>query len=184
MALEKKPVRSSEFEQFIALPENRDRRFELIYGEIIEKMPTQLHALIAALIIGHLFNYLTKHPIGWPLVEARYQLPDDDENSVVPDVSFTRDRSREIIDQGPIPYMPDLAVEIQSPDDTLKGLREKAAYYIANGTRLVWLVYPHKKLVEVYRPDDQIDILTEQDTLEGFDVLPGFTLPVRDIFPK
>ena len=77
--------------------------------------------------------------------------------------------------------MPDLAVEVKSPDDSLSKLREKAAYYLANGTLLAWLVYPKKRLVIVLTPDSE-EILTEDDTLDGGDVLPGFTLPVRDIF--
>lgn len=62
-------------------------------------------------------------------------------------------------------------------------MREKADYYLANGVRLVWLVYPEKHLVVVHTPDTE-DILTENDTLDGGDVLPGFKLPVRDIFTK
>jgi Uma2 family endonuclease len=85
------------------------------------------------------------------------------------------------VKKGSVPEMPDLAVEVKSPDDSLKLLRDKAHYYLANGTRLVWLVIPEKRLVEVYTPDDE-QILTEEDTLSGEDVLPGFTLPVRDIF--
>lgn len=78
--------------------------------------------------------------------------------------------------------MPDLAVEIQSPDDRPMSLRKKAAYYIANGTRLVWLVLLEKRQVEVYRPGEKVVGLTEDDTLDGGDVLPRFSVLVRDIF--
>jgi Uma2 family endonuclease len=78
--------------------------------------------------------------------------------------------------------MPDLAVEIKSPDDTVKELREKAAYYLANGARLVWLIYPAKHMVEVYTPDGDVEILVEGDLLTGGDVLPGFSLPVAEVF--
>ncbi len=63
-------------------------------------------------------------------------------------------------------------------------MRAKASYYLANGTRLVWLVLPEKRLVEVYRADGEVDILTENDTLSGDDVLPGFALPVQAIFAE
>ncbi len=61
-------------------------------------------------------------------------------------------------------------------------MREKAAYYIANGSRMVWLLYPEKRLIEIFQPAADIQILTEADTLNGGDVLPGFMLPVRDAF--
>jgi Uma2 family endonuclease len=60
-------------------------------------------------------------------------------------------------------------------------MREKARYYLAHGTRLVWLVIPEKWLIEVYAPDDE-QVLDGNDTLTGREVLPDFTLPVRDVF--
>ena len=80
--------------------------------------------------------------------------------------------------------MPDLAIEIQSPDDSLKKLRAKAAYYLANGARLVWVVLAEKRLVEIYRANGEVDILNENDILDGEDVLPGFTLPVHEMFAE
>jgi len=79
--------------------------------------------------------------------------------------------------------MPDLAVEIKSPDDTYTELRLKAAYYLANGSETVWLGYPEKRMVEVSRKGSDVEILLESDTIDGGDLLPGFSLPVRDIFP-
>jgi Uma2 family endonuclease len=86
-----------------------------------------------------------------------------------------------MVKRGSVPEMPDLAVEIQSPDQPLKMLREKARYFLAHGTRIFWLVLPDKQLVEVYTPTDE-QVLNVEDTLSGGDVLPGFTLAVRDIF--
>jgi Uma2 family endonuclease len=77
--------------------------------------------------------------------------------------------------------MPDLAVEILSPRDSLKAVREKALHYLANGTRLVWIVDPIKRLVIVLSRDDE-HILLENDILDGGEVLPAFTLPLRDVF--
>jgi Uma2 family endonuclease len=77
--------------------------------------------------------------------------------------------------------MPDLAIEIKSPDDTNKSMRERAAYYLAHGSSVVWLVFPEKRLVEVHTPED-FETLTESDILDGGDLLPGFQVSVRDIF--
>lgn len=174
----------SDYEALLALPENADRRLELVYGEVIEKMPTQLHAAIVHLISGFLFVFLRENPIGWALVEARYQLPDDNQNARIPDLSFVRKaEGRMLTEQGAAPYMPDLAVEIQSPAQDDKFMADKAAYYLANGTRMVWLVYPDRRLVEVLTADER-HLLTEGGTISGGDVLPEFTLQVKDIFPQ
>lgn len=61
-------------------------------------------------------------------------------------------------------------------------MREKAAFYLGNGARLVWLVYLHKRIVEVYRPEADVELLLEGDILTGGEVLPGFSMPVADVF--
>ncbi len=169
-----------EFEKFIARPEHRDRLFELIHGEIVEKMPTEEHGEIALAIGSPMRAFVTLHQLGRVGVEVRHQLPTDDRNSRLPDVSFISGK-RPRVTEGGVPQMPDLAVEIKSPDDSLKALREKANYYLLNGTRMVWIVDPVKRLVIVLTADDE-DIKLEHEILDGGDVLPGFTLAVKDIF--
>jgi Uma2 family endonuclease len=71
---------------------------------------------------------------------------------------------------------------VRSPTNSPKELREKAEYFIANGARLVWLVHPRSRAVEVYYADSSYDIFTEENVLSGGDVLPGFEMLVRDIF--
>ena len=75
-----------------------------------------------------------------------------------------------------------LLTVVTGPRMLVSDLRDKAEYYLAHGGRLVWLVYPRQKLVEVYAADTDVAILTENDVLTGGDVLTGFELPVRDIF--
>lgn len=170
-----------EFERFLRLPENLDRLFELINGEIVEKMPTEEHGLVAGNLVAALHNFVRPKRLGRVGVEVRHRLPQDNRNSRMPDVSFTSAR-RPLVKTGSVPQMPDLAIEIQSPDDTIKKLREKAAYYLENGSRLVWLIYPHKRLIEVYSLDVDVEILLESDLLTGADVLPDFSMPVADVF--
>jgi len=181
MAAQRVIVTVDQFEEFLALPENRDRNFELIDGEIIEKMPTDEHGTIANLIGGEFYIYLKANPIGRAGVEVRFQMPDDLANSIQPDVSFIK-AEYAVVKQGAVPRMPDLAVEIKSPSDTYSLLRDKAQYYLKNGTKLVWLVYPEQRIVEVYAPGVDLKLLTERDTLDGGEVLPNFTLAVSDIF--
>lgn len=182
MVLQERHYTVEEFTQFAGAPENADRRFELIWGEIVEKMPSQLHAYIIALLTAYLVNYLQKNPIGWALPEARYQLPGDTENARVPDLSFVRSEGRTLIEEGAAPYMPDLAVEVQSPGQSDKLMADKAQYYLNNGSATVWLIYPQKRLVEVLTRDSRY-LLTEGDTLMGGEVLPGFEAAVSELFP-
>lgn len=170
-----------DFERMLALPENQDRLLELIDGEIVEKMPTREHGLIGAEFVIEIGLYLRANPIGRVAVEARHRPPGNLTNDRIPDVSFVSDVNRPIEREGAAEYMPDLCVEIQSPDDSLKLMREKADFYLANGSRLVWLVYPSKQLIEVWTATEQA-ILKLEDTLTGGDVLPGFAVPVKRFF--
>jgi Uma2 family endonuclease len=185
MALEKQKVYTvEEFERFVALPKNDERHFELIDGDIVEKpMPTQEHGRVISLFMKHFFRYFDRNPIGHPDPEVRYRMPGDKRNARQPDLSIVLDVTTPIVKKGAVPRMPDVVVEVKSPDDSITKLRAKAAYYIANGTRLVLLVYPEQRIIEVYRPDADVQILTERDTLDGGDVLPGFSLAVKDVFP-
>lgn len=169
-----------EFEDLLSQPENQDRLLELINGEIVEKMPTEEHGEIQAIIVAALIAFVLPRKLGRVGVEVRHRMPIDDANSRLPDVSFIAG-NRPRVTEGSVPQMPDLAVEIKSPDDSLKKLIDKAHYYMANGTRLVWIVDPAKRLVIVLTPDDE-EILLDGETLTGGDVLPGFTLPLHDIF--
>lgn len=169
-----------EFEALLKLPENSGRLLELINGRIVEKMPTQEHGLIASNINYELTSHARKNRMGIVGVEVRYGLSKDNLNSRMPDVSFTLS-NRPVVQEGAVPQMPDLAVEIKSPDDTMKQLREKAEYYLENGTQIVWLVYPHQRCVEVYTLDT-VDLLCADDILTGGDLLPEFSLSVSEIF--
>ena len=77
---------------------------------------------------------------------------------------------------------PDLAVEVISPNDLYTEVDEKIAEWLAHGTQMVLVVNPRRRVVVVHRPDAPPRTLTEQDVLSGEDVLPGWSLPVRDLF--
>jgi Uma2 family endonuclease len=172
-----------EFEDFIRRPENRDRHFELIHGAIVEKaMPTDEHSLIVNWLLFSLTGYSVIHGLRPPGPERRFRFPDDTQNARQPDVSQILDPNVPLVIQGPMEIIPDVIAEVMSPDDSIDDLREKAKFYIASGVRLVWLVFPRQKIVEVYRPQQPSDMLTVSDTLDGYDVLPGFSLPIAELF--
>lgn len=172
-----------EFEQFITQPENADRRLELINGEIVERpMPTQEHGEIVDNASLPIKLYLKSRGIGRSGPEIRYRAADDPYNDLIPDWSFTLNRNQPSVTRGAVPHLPDFALEVQSPDDKLAALREKARTYLRHGTTLVWLILPRQGVVEVYWANGDENVYAGNDTLTLGDLLPGFTLPVRDIF--
>jgi Uma2 family endonuclease len=73
-------------------------------------------------------------------------------------------------------------IELRSPTDSLKELKDKMTEYVENGVRLGWLVDPSKKQVYIYRPNTEVQILENPSTLSGEDVLTGFTLDLTEIW--
>jgi Uma2 family endonuclease len=171
----------ADYERIAALPENRERRLELIDGEIREKtMPTENHGLLQMNLGFALASFAHPRKLGRVTIETRYQKPDDPHNALIPDLSFSSAR-RPLVERGSVPTLPDLVVEIQSPDDSLKGLRAKIRYFLDNGAKVGLLLIPGKRIVEVYTPDSD-DILVAGDVLTLETVLPGFSMAVADIF--
>ena len=161
---------------------------ELIDGELIETMrPGNPHGLLATEVATYLRMFNMKHAVGQVTVESGYHPPNYVYTLLGPDVAFTRyDNMPQPQPQKFVPVMPDLAVEVLSPNDTLAEARRKAEVYLLNGTTVVWLVQPESRSVEVcrltadgYLTIEQID---ESGKLSGDDILPGFTLEVHDIF--
>lgn len=180
MVAQRERVTLADFERLIALPENADRLLELIHGEVVEKVPTEQHGEVVLTLGGAMRAHATVHKLGRVTTEARHQMPGDNENVRLPNISFIAGKHPPV-EQGSVLQMPDLAVEVKSPGDKLRELRGKALYYLTNGTRLVWIVDPRKRIVTVLTADDE-ENLVDGDTLSGGDVLPGFGIAVSAIF--
>ena len=117
-------------------------------------------------------------------------IPTDDRHTLLgPDVAFMRKENVPPAGHHArfVARMPDLAVEIQSPSNTLAELRRKAAVYLANGTELVWLVLPARTGVEVWRADaagePTSEFVARDGSVTGEPVLPGFTMELQKLFP-
>lgn len=171
-------------EEFIAFQQaNPDTRLELIHGRIVEKVTSEEHGAIAGNIVAELRAWKRAKSIsGYYSVELSVHVPTDDKNYRKPDVTFRLTDDVNVSRETALSSPPDFAVEVKSPSNGFKELRDKAAYYLENGSRLVWLVYPTKQLVEVYFEDGSLDILQVGDTLSGGDVLVGFSMPVAEVF--
>ena len=81
-----------------------------------------------------------------------------------------------------MPFAPDLAVEVLSPSNTVREMEQKIDLYFGAGSRMVWIVSPERRTVSVYTSPFEVRILREQDTLEGGDVLPGFSYELSKLF--
>jgi Uma2 family endonuclease len=184
MVLEFKRLTVEEFDEFVQLPENEDKIFEFIGGEIVEVPSNAAASQFSSRINGYFFIHLLKNPIchltgeagGYMVVGERY----------APDVALiSKVKQPELAVGGYNPNPPDLAVEVDFPSTPKsdRDLRIKIHNYIAAGT-IVWLVLPETKTVEVYKPGQPMKVYRIGDTLDGGDVLPGFTLAVKDIFPS
>jgi Uma2 family endonuclease len=183
MVIQHKPITTDEFEQFLERPENRDRLFELINGEIVEKVLTLLHAFIVVVLAKFFANYLDEHPVGWSFAEARFRIPNDPKNAYVIDFSSVLlKEGRSLTGENPAPYMPELAVEVQSPGQSQTLMESKAQYYLANGTQIVWLIYPSEQRVDVLRNGEDTRQLYRGDILTGEDLLPGLQIEVDQFF--
>lgn len=102
-----------------------------------------------------------------------------------PDVSWVRRERWEALTPQQrrkfLPLCPDFVVELRSPSDSLKETQEKMQEYINNGARLGWLIDPQTRRVEIYRPNQDVEILENPATVSGEDVLPGFVLDLNFI---
>jgi Uma2 family endonuclease len=109
------------------------------------------------------------------------------ETGLIPDAAYySADRAALIKDEDrPLPFAPDLAVEVASPSQDAEQMAAKARLYLSAGTRLVWVVWPHGSHIDVWRIEKRtgpIRTLTIADALDGENVIPGFSYPVADIF--
>lgn len=175
-----------EFWDFIERPENADGKYELINGVILKHASASFEHGETALYIGSpLMLFARQHDLGKVAVEVDHYLLPDRFNTRHPDIEFiSKARLAEFDPTQHVPLMPDLAVEIKSPTNSIEELAQKAAYYLQNGSHMVWLVYPETKEVAVYTLANPTPIIYGiSDSLSGGDVLPGFELPVKDIFP-
>lgn len=182
MVFEAQRISVEQFDRWVESPENADKLFEFIGGEIVEMPSNAFVSKISQTIAGYIFMFLLAHDIGHLTGEAGgYKVAGE---RYAPDVGFVSyDKQRHLDQQGYNSVPPDLAVEVDFPstEQSLRNLRIKLGNYLSEGT-VVWLVYPQDKTVEVFVPSQPVKILGENDTIDGGAVLPGFTLAVRDIF--
>ena len=161
-------------------------RGELIRGVLHETMPAGFkHGWIATKLIALLMNFIQPRALGTLVAsDSGVWLERDPDTVREPDIAFTSVERLPInadID-GYSEVVPDLVVEIVSPNDRPGEVVEKTAMWLSFGVRLVWLVRPDSRTIEVHHLGGQVEMLGEDDALDGLDVLPGFSCDVAAVF--
>ena len=170
-------------------PENQAEQYYLIDGELFVTIsPGELHGMLASEIARLIGNFVIELDLGRVTVETGYHPSHSQRTLLRPDVAFrSKMRAPGPARLGFVPAMPDLAVEILSPSNSLPELRRKAEVYLQHGTALVWLVNPTDRTVEVWRLLDDneltIEIVGPVGAVSGETVLPGFSLDLAALFP-
>ena len=167
-------------------PRHPTEKYYLIDGELCIKMaPTEMHGETANLIAHYLTVFVLEGGLGRVGVEVGFHPPGDRGTALLPDVSFiSKARMTKRALASYVPLMPDLAVEVVSPSQSLAQVRRKAETYLRHGSQMVWLIDPQARSAEVWRRGtERREVIAGDGELSGNDILPGFRLPLRKIFP-
>jgi Uma2 family endonuclease len=165
--------------------------YERVHNELIEVDGMSIYSgLVATELVVELGMHVRQRKLGRVTGECYFILPLPEDGSRVrkPDVGFVSferwPASKAIPYRGnPLPAVPDLAVEVASPTDLFDELFTKAREYLRSGVRLVWIVCPLDKTILAMGPNGAARYYTENETLDGGEVLPGFAITVGSIFP-
>jgi Uma2 family endonuclease len=162
-----------------------DKRYELLQGTLIEMPPPSVeHGLIVASLIAALLPFIQSHQLGQLMTETGFQLASDPDTVRAPDVAFVS-RARLMPRQGSYyPFASDLAVEVVSPANSASAMQAKIVEYFEKGARQVWIIYTTSRTLYLYTAPKRVRILDANDMLEGGDLLPNFSLPIRELFSQ
>ena len=161
-------------------------RGELIRGALIEMTPAGYrHGKIVMNLGAELRNFVKPRKLGTVVgSDSGVRLERDPDTVREPDIAFFS--AAKIPLDADIPgyaeVVPDLVVEVVSPSDSRAAVNDKALMWLRCGVRLVWVVRPAERAVDVHREGHPVAALGVRDALDGVDALPGFSCPVREVF--
>jgi len=171
-------------DDLIYMNDRGDRHCELVDGVLVEKAMGFYDGFLEGVLVQLLGVFVGRHKLGivlpgnanMRLFPGLIRMPD------ASFVSWARMPGGEVPDVPVAGLAPDLAVEVISKSNTRKEMERKLGEYFSAGVRLAWLVYPKKKVVEVYTSPHDKQVLGVGDILDGGAVLPGFSLPLNEYF--
>jgi Uma2 family endonuclease len=171
-------------EELFAFPD--DWHYELVDGHLEEIMsPTGgEHGLFTADLTVEIGSFVRRNSLGRCFAaETGFLLRRDPDTVLAPDFAFVaKDRLPTSPVRGYLPVVPDLVLETRSPGDRPAAVTRKISHWLAAGVRMVLDLDPAARTLTVHRPGTPPATLTPADTLEGYDVLPGFALPLNRLF--
>jgi Uma2 family endonuclease len=145
--------------------------------------PVSKHAFLQRLMANRLKAFAEPRELGEAFTELRFTFAG---RSIVPDVAFRRAELIQVDDRGQISDEvvgpPDLMVEILSPDQSPRYTADKLTFAVENGCAVGWLIDPYGETITVFAPDQDPMMLNVGAILEGGAALPGFQLPVEEVF--
>jgi len=169
-------------EELLTLPDGK--RYELVDGYLVEKSMSTNSLWLATWLSSLLVQSVFPRRLGYVITEGMYQCFADLNKVRRPDVSFIM--SGRLTDAefeaGYVHIAPDLVIEVVSPNDLYYEVERKAEEYLAAGVRLVWIINPEIRIVDVFRFNGSTSRLRGTQTLEGEEVVPGFSLPLQELF--
>ena len=171
-----------EFDKWVLLPENSDKSYEYIGGELAEVVLNNYSSLVAARILYFITHYIMVNKIkgyvtgadgGYIVAGERY----------IPDVAYiSAEQQADPSHDAYNPNPPDLAVEVVSPSDSERNLAIKVANYLSAGT-IVWVIYPERKELNICAPQEAVKTLSEDDVILHFQgKVARFKVPARVVF--
>jgi Uma2 family endonuclease len=163
--------------------------YEIVDGQRVDVPPLSVYTTwLASRLQSRLGSYVEEHGLGTCVMEMLFILDAQRNLRRRPDVAFvSADRwplDREIPTTGDWDIVPDLAVEVISPNDIFQDVITKLREYFHYGVQLAWAVVPEAQQVYVYDSPTQVRILTVCDTLTGSIILPDFHLPLGSLFQR
>ena len=175
-----------EHEVELTMVDANERR-EIVNDQILEDFPLGAIGIwIASSLTIRMGYHAHVNQLGRVITENLFILERSPRLWRKPDVAFvSRERwplTRQVPDEAAWDVIPDLAVEVVSPNDQIHDLMDKVEDYFRVGVRLLWVVYPRHHKVYVYESPETVQILGLADTLDGGNMLPGFRLPLTSVF--
>ncbi|AFY62194.1 Uma2 family endonuclease [Synechococcus sp. PCC 6312] len=181
VALESKTWTDAEF---MDLPSD-GHRYELVNGEVVDMGNSGMeHGYFASILLAELTIFVRKNKLG-AICDSSTAFTLKNGNKRSPDIGFIgRERLRGLSRplRGFFEGAPDLVVEILSPGNTVEEMHQKIVEYFANGTRLLWKVDPSERSILVYHSSEPDQLLGMGDSLDGEDIVPGFSMAVNELF--
>lgn len=174
----------------VVAPRSQTASFgEVVDGEIVELPDMSIFAYVIALRLRDALSaYAETHRRGVAAHEWVFVLDAARPLKRKPDAAFVSfDRwpeDREIPEQGDWQVVPDLAIEVISPSDLNRDVSQKVREYFRYGVRQVWIIQPEARQVLVYLSPKSIEVFDRDDVLDGGDILPGFRMPVAELFRR